>query len=165
MTRNELPVDLKPCTIAELIDTVRSKINSQVERAEFKLNLICDETITEKTLLADVDYFTQIIINLVDNAIKFSAKSEIKQIDIQCQILRNSKIQFTIRDYGPGVNKDQMRKIFHLFYRSENELTRDTVGTGIGLSLVKQLVKTMQGEIDVVNKEPGVEFQITFDTL
>ena len=165
MTRNELPVDLKPYTIAELVDTVRSKISSQVERAEFKLNLICDETITEKTLLADVDYFTQIIINLVDNAIKFSAKSEKRQIDIQCQILRNNKIQFTIRDYGPGVNKDQMRKIFHLFYRSENELTRDTVGTGIGLSLVKQLVKTMQGEIDVVNKEPGVEFQITFDTL
>lgn len=165
MTRNELPVDLKPYTIAELVDTVRSKISSQVERAEFKLNLICDETIKEKTLLADVDYFTQIIINLVDNAIKFSAKSEKRQIDIQCQILRSNKIQFTIRDYGPGVNKDQMRKIFHLFYRSENELTRDTVGTGIGLSLVKQLVNSMQGEIDVVNKDPGVEFQITFNAI
>ncbi len=165
MTRNELPVDLKPYTVAELVDTVRSKISSQVERAEFKLNLICDEAITKKTLLVDVDYFTQIIINLVDNAIKFSAKSEKRQIDIQCQILRNNKIQFTIRDYGPGVNKDQMRKIFHLFYRSENELTRDTVGTGIGLSLVKQLVNSMQGEIDVVNKEPGVEFQITFNAI
>ena len=165
MTRNELPVDLKPYKIAELLDNTYSKINSQVERAEFKLNLECDETIKEKEILADADYFIQIIINLVDNAIKFSAKAEIKQIDIHCKTLRNNKIQFTIRDYGPGVNKDQLRKIFNLFYRSENELTRETVGTGIGLSLVNQLVNSMRGKIDVINKDPGLEFQIIFNTI
>ena len=165
MTRNELPVDLKPYSVAELIDTVRSKISSQVERAEFKLNLSCDEDISEKTLLVDADYFVQIIINLVDNAIKFSSKSEKQQIDIFCQLLRNNKIQFTIRDYGPGINKDQMRKIFQLFYRTENELTRETVGTGIGLSLVQQLVSSMHGKIDIINQEPGTEFQITFKTI
>lgn len=165
MTRNELPVDLKPYNIAELLDNTHSKISSQVERAEFSLNLSCDETIKEKQILADADYFIQVIINLVDNAIKFSAKADNKQIDIQCKTLRNNKIQFTIRDYGPGINKDQLRKIFQLFYRSENELTRETVGTGIGLSLVKQLVNAMQGKIDVINKEPGIEFQLTFNTL
>jgi len=56
-----------------------------------------------------------------------------------------------------------MKKIFQLFYRSENELTRETVGTGIGLSLVKQLAKSMRAKIDIVNKEPGTEFQITFN--
>ena len=165
MTRNELPVDLKPYSVAELIDTVRSKISSQVERAEFKLNLSCDEDISDKTLLVDADYFVQIIINLVDNAIKFSSKSEKQQIDISCQLLRNDKIQFSIRDYGPGINKDQMRKIFQLFYRTENELTRETVGTGIGLSLVQQLVSSMHGKIDIINQEPGTEFQITFKTI
>ena len=165
MTRNELPVDLKPYNIAELLDNTHSKISSQVERAEFSLNLSCNETIKEKQILADADCFIQVIINLVDNAIKFSAKADNKQIDIQCKTLRNNKIQFTIRDYGPGINKDQLRKIFQLFYRSENELTRETVGTGIGLSLVKQLVNAMQGKIDVINKEPGIEFQLTFNTL
>ena len=165
MTRNELPVDLKPYTIAELIDNTYSKINSQVERAEFTLKLDCDETIKEQQILSDADYFIQVIINLVDNAIKFSAKSDKKQIDIRCKTLRNNKIQFTIRDYGPGVNKDQLRKIFNLFYRSENELTRETVGTGIGLSLVKQLVNSMHGIIDVVNKDPGIEFQLTFTKI
>jgi len=162
MTRNELPVDLKEYTVAELIDTVRSKISSQVERADFKLNLNCDDSINDTKLLADADYFIQIIINLVDNAIKFSSKSGKQQIDISCQHLRNNKVQFTIRDYGPGINKDQMRKIFDLFYRTENELTRETVGTGIGLSLVQQLVSSMHGKIDIINKEPGAEFQITF---
>lgn len=165
MTRNELPVDLKEYTVAELIDTVRSKISSQVERAEFKLNLSCDDSINDTKILADADYFIQIIINLVDNAIKFSSKSEKQQIDISCQLLRNDKIQFSIRDYGPGINKDQMRKIFQLFYRTENELTRETVGTGIGLSLVQQLVSSMHGKIDIINQEPGTEFQITFKTI
>ena len=162
MTRNELPVDLKEYTVAELIDTVRSKISSQVERADFKLNLNCDDSVKNIKMLADADYFIQIIINLVDNAIKFSSKSEKQQIDISCHLLRNNNIQFTIRDYGAGINKDQMRKIFDLFYRTENELTRETVGTGIGLSLVQQLVSSMHGNIDIINKEPGAEFQITF---
>ncbi|MCW8986085.1 MAG: HAMP domain-containing histidine kinase [Gammaproteobacteria bacterium] len=165
MTRNELQVDLKSYRVAELLDNTHSKISSQIELAAFSLNMSCDDTIKEKHILADADYFLQVIINLVDNAIKFSAKADRHQIDIFCKTLRNNKVQFTIRDYGPGINKDQLRKIFRLFYRSENELTRETVGTGIGLSLVKQLVNAMHGQIDVINKEPGIEFQITFNTL
>lgn len=167
MTRNELPVDLKEHGISELVDIIQSKIHSQVERAGFKLNLKCDPH-TENTknntkLLIDIDYFTQIIINLVDNSIKFSAKSDIKQVDISCVVNRNNSIQFNIRDYGPGISKDQIRKIFNLFYRTENELTRETVGTGIGLSLVKQMIQSMHAKIDVVDKDPGVEFQIIFE--
>ena len=55
-----------------------------------------------------------------------------------------------------------MKKIFTLFYRAENELTRETVGTGIGLALVNQLVREMDGEIDVQNTNPGVQFSLLF---
>ena len=55
-----------------------------------------------------------------------------------------------------------MKKIFQLFYRSESELTRKTVGTGIGLALVHQMVVNMNGQIDVVNTEPGAEFRVQF---
>ena len=58
-----------------------------------------------------------------------------------------------------------MKKIFKLFYRSENELTRETVGTGIGLALVQQLTLAMKGQVDVVNKAPGAEFRVCFATL
>ena len=69
---------------------------------------------------------------------------------------------FTVRDYGPGVPKAQMKKIFELFYRAENELTRETVGTGIGLALVRQLATAMGGRVDVRNCEPGAEFRLEF---
>ena len=65
-----------------------------------------------------------------------------------------------VRDFGAGIPREQMRRIFELFYRAENELTRETVGTGIGLALVRQLVVAMSGRIDVVNREPGAEFRI-----
>ena len=58
-----------------------------------------------------------------------------------------------------------MKKIFKLFYRSGNELTRETVGTGIGLALVHQLVVAMGGTVDVVNRDPGVEFQVYLQSV
>ena len=58
-----------------------------------------------------------------------------------------------------------MRKIFGLFYRSRSELTRETMGTGIGLALVHQLARAMNARVDVVNREPGAEFALTFPAI
>ncbi len=162
MTRNDLQIQSSPVSVAELIDMLRSKVASQVEQAGYTLTVDCPEDVASRAIDIDKDYFTQIVINLVDNAVKFSAKSEKRAIDIGCRRLQDGAIGFTIRDYGPGIAKDQMKKIFRLFYRSENELTRETVGTGIGLALVNQLTTAMNGKVDVVNVDPGAEFRITF---
>ncbi len=162
MTRNEQGAVLKKITVAELMDGVRSKVSTQIERAGFEIEFHCDDNARQQTIEVDEDWFSQIMINLVDNAIKFSAKEELKKIELSCQELSHGKIQFTIRDYGPGIDTQQIKKIFKLFYRTENELTRETVGTGIGLALVHQMVVNMKGQIDVVNKEPGAEFRIAF---
>ncbi|MGD8910281.1 MAG: histidine kinase dimerization/phospho-acceptor domain-containing protein, partial [Chromatiales bacterium] len=135
MTRNDMQVNLKSCMVRELMDILRSKIASQVERAGFDLTLSCASDAETATLEVDQDCFTQIFINLVDNAIKFSAKAPRRAIDIGCISTRDGRVRFSVRDYGPGIPKDQLRKIFKLFYRSESELTRETVGTGIGLAL------------------------------
>ncbi len=71
----------------------------------------------------------------------------------------------SVRDYGPGVPQDQMKKIFELFYRSESELTRETVGTGIGLAIVYQLATAMGGSVDLVNVDPGAEFRVVFKAI
>lgn len=162
MTRNDMNIELTTITVAELIDTIRSKVSSQLERNQFQLDLDCDKTLADKQLELDTDYFSQIIINLVDNAIKFSSDAETRQIDIKCRPQGMDKISFSIRDYGPGIEKSRLKKIFTLFYRTENELTRKTVGTGIGLALVHQLTSAMKGEIDVINQQPGAEFIISF---
>jgi signal transduction histidine kinase len=162
ITRNDLQVDLKRTSTAELMDSIHSKVASHIERAGFTLNLNYDDETGRAVIHVDADYFAQIIINLVDNGIKFSDKADIKVIDISCQRLSDGKLQFNVRDYGPGIPKDQMKKIFKLFYRSENELTRETVGTGIGLALVHQLAQSMNAQVDVINRNPGAEFQVSF---
>jgi len=160
MTRNELAANLKPLTLDTLLESVRTRVIHQVERAGFVLDLDCPEAPRQTTVNVDADYFIQIVINLVDNALKFAARARNKTIDIKCRALSDGQIQISVRDYGPGIPRDQMKKIFKLFYRSENELTRETAGTGIGLALVQQLATAMNGRIDVVNQEPGAEFRL-----
>jgi len=165
MTRNEQKPDCKEVSVDGLLNELCPKLESQLERAGFNLELDCADKARESILSIDSDWFTQVLINLIDNAIKFSVTAEIKKVQLHCRLLQDGRIQFSVRDFGPGVAKDQMKKIFKLFYRSENELTRETVGTGIGLALVHQLVVGMGGEVDVVNCEPGVEFRIRFPVV
>ena len=162
MTRNTTQTELKSLTIAELMDAVQSKVSTQVERAGFELKLTCDHDAGQTKLKVNQDWFIQIIINLVDNAIKFSTKADKKTIELACKKLTNRQIQISVRDYGPGIAKNQLKKIFKLFYRAENELNRETVVTGIGLALTHQMIIGMNGQIDVVNRNPGAEFRINF---
>jgi two-component system phosphate regulon sensor histidine kinase PhoR len=162
ITRNEPQLDMKPTRTGTLIDQVRSKVSSQVERAGFELQISADERCTETEISVDADCFTQIVINLIDNAIKFSKKAERQAIEILASLSTDGQVVLTVRDFGPGIPKDQMKKIFKLFYRNESELTRETVGTGIGLAIVHQLAVAMGGKVDVVNANPGAAFRVSF---
>ncbi|EGV19318.1 sensor histidine kinase [Thiocapsa marina] len=159
MTRNDLRLHLRPVTAGELTELIRSKVTSRVERAGFTLNIDCGAQAAAAVVLVDEDAFSQILINLVDNAVKFSADAERKQVDIGCRLADRGTLVFWVRDYGPGVPPAQMRKIFRLFYRVDGGLTRETAGTGIGLALVRQLAEAMGGTVDVANREPGAELR------
>lgn len=159
MERNDLKLDLKPTRVETLVDMLRSKVHTQIERAGFKVEYLVDPNALEREVLVDADAFSQILINLTDNAIKFSQAAPEHRIEIGVS-LRGKNLIVSVRDYGPGVQKSQMKKIFQLFYRSGNELTRESLGTGIGLALVRQLARAMHGDVDVSNRDPGAEFQL-----
>ncbi len=162
MTRNETTPNLESTSVVQLLDVIRSKIDTQVEAAGFELSLHCDDELRQTKLMIDPDLFTQIVINLIDNALKFSINGEHKKIDITVKTPAANKVCFAIRDYGPGIESDQLKKVFELFYRSETELTRDTTGTGIGLALVDQFTRLMDGKVEVANRKPGAEFSLHF---
>ncbi len=162
ITRNEPQFDLKPCNAGALMSNIESKIANQVQRAGFHLRFKRDEETDRAEVMIDEDCFAQIVINLVDNAIKFSENAHNKTIEITSKLTSDNQVLFSVRDFGPGVPKDQMKKIFQLFYRPESELTRETVGTGIGLAIVHQLTMAMDGKVDIVNRETGAEFTVQF---
>ncbi len=163
MTRNDATLELRDLSVGELLDGVRSKVASQIEQAGFELAVTAPDSLNAVHLQVDPDGFSQIFINLVDNALKFSRDAEVKRIELKVESdATGRKLRFVVRDHGPGIARDQMKKIFRLFYRSENELTRETVGTGIGLALVHQLAASMHASVEVRNADPGAAFELEF---
>jgi two-component system phosphate regulon sensor histidine kinase PhoR len=162
LNRSEPALSMEPIAVGELVDVLRSKLSTQVERAGFELDIAVDPTLDDAFLSADIDALTQVFINLVDNAIKFSGDSETRKVSVTARPMDKRRMVFTVRDFGPGIPPAEMKRLFGLFYRPDNELTRTTAGTGIGLALVSQLVTSMRGRVDVVNREPGAEFRLEF---
>lgn len=161
-------LELKRFTPPELYERAREKIAAMVSSAGFTLEqqIAYGEADAQAApaLFADEDGFVRIIINLVDNAIKFSAQSPDKRVAFGLRVRTGGRpeVIFSVRDFGPGVAREKMKKIFTLFYRGSDEMTRTTQGTGIGLALVKELAETMGARIDLSNQEPGAQFEVVF---
>jgi len=99
----------------------------------------------------DREAMEQVVHNLIDNACKYSGES--KNIEVQL-LPKGSKIVISVRDYGVGIRKEDQDKIFSRFYRAGEELTQTVKGSGIGLTIVKQIVEAHQGEI-TMESSPG----------
>ena len=162
MTRNELQLACHTVPVAELMEATRDKLATQVARAGFELVWRVAPDAAGRRVRLDPDSFSQIMINLVDNALKFSADAATRRIEVDATLERGEELVFSVRDHGPGIPRDQMKKIFRLFYRPQSELTRETVGTGIGLALVAELAAAMDGRVDVINQQPGALFRVQF---
>lgn len=151
-------------------DIIRSKASSLVEKNGFQLNICQPINNADNVLMfVDIDAFSQVVINIADNAVKFFDEDKIKdtnrkKIDFifSQESENNNRIELEIRDYGVGISPEQEGKIFELFYRGGSELTRSTQGTGIGLALVNELVLAQQGEISVQRMNPGLAIKISF---
>lgn len=99
----------------------------------------------------------QVLINLVNNAIKFTERGE---VNIECQI-RDGRLETCVRDTGIGIRLEDMPKLFKPFQQIETGLARNHEGTGLGLSICKRLVTAMGGEISV-ESQWGVGSTFTF---
>jgi signal transduction histidine kinase len=160
LSRDKLQVVPQPVRIAELLEDARPTLLSQTSHAGFALTIDCPGN---GIVCADRDAVTQILINLVDNAVKFAAGSEPRRIEIGCTAAR-SRHALAVRDYGPGIPTAERKRALRLFQRLECEATRETRGTGIGLALVKRLAEAMGGELELLGREPGLEVRVWLPT-
>ncbi len=112
------------------------------------------ETEIEETLppiMADGAAITQAVNNLIDNAVKYSGES--KKVILRA-FNEERSVVIQVMDFGLGIRKEEMDKIFDRFYRGGDELRRTVKGSGLGLTLVKQIVEAHRGSIQV-ESEPG----------
>ncbi len=158
-------ITLEYTPVSSALELIQEKTSILLENNGFELILSCEQGECENVeLLIDQDAFTQVFINLVDNAVKFSKNLETveKRVELkfECDKLNPELICFSVRDFGPGITKEHSQHIFDIFYRAGNELTRKTQGTGIGLALVNELTRAMGGQVMFNNANPGAEFSV-----
>ena len=156
LNSNEFYLDLKDTEITELS---RNIIKSWIVIFEEK-NIDFDIEIEEKEIICNLDQnaYARVINNIIQNAVEHSKTKKI-QISIKES---NRKIFITIKDFGVGIEPDDLEHIFDRLYKCDK--ARNKVGSGLGLYITKELIEKMNGCIDVKSKVgEGTEFEIIFE--
>ncbi len=156
LNSNEFYLDLKDTEITELS---RNIIKSWIVIFEEK-NIDFDIEIEEKEIICEIDQnaYARVINNIIQNAVEHSKTKKI-QISIKEEF---RKIFITIKDFGVGIEPDDLEHIFDRLYKCDK--ARNKVGSGLGLYITKELVEKMNGCIDVKSEVgEGTEFEIMFE--
>ena len=161
---NRWNVQLRMDKPKRVLDDFVSTYSKNVEKQGFELTVSSDTDADNISLMIDRDAVMQILMNLVDNSLKFSKTADYKMINVELRI-KDTDMYLAVRDYGPGIPPSEMKKVFQEFYRVENEMTRQTSGTGIGLSMVKKLCTLCNMTIEIENANPGLRTKIHFPPL
>lgn len=144
-------------TLPKLIQEVIESFSPQLTKAKIH----CVSIITEKlpTVTADHDKIKQVMINLLDNAIKFNKENG--DITVSAEILPNY-LKVKVADTGSGIPLKDLSRLFERFYRVDKARSRELGGTGLGLSIVKHIIEAHGGQVGVESvEEKGSTFWFT----
>lgn len=157
MDQNSFAIQKDFINLDLFLRKIEQKLSPAFHQKNITLNIICDP---ELTLSADPLRLEQIILNLLDNAMKYSQEGA--QVILRSWKEQNS-IHLSVQDNGKGIPEKDLPHIFERFCRVDKSRTRALGGTGLGLAIVKELVHAHGAEISVKSKENvGTEFEIIF---
>jgi len=139
----------RPLSIKEALNSTKQILSQKAIQKNLNLSFICSNTVPE-VLLGDSIRLSQILINLVGNAIKFTNDGT---INVMAKMLSEEgeicHITFSVKDTGIGIPEDQLLHIFERFRQAESHTNRHFGGTGLGLSISKELVELQGGTLTV----------------
>jgi signal transduction histidine kinase len=146
-------VELEPC-LADVIEQLKPLAQVKQQSLEFR----CADT--EVVVWADRDRLIQTVVNLVQNAIKFTPPGG--TVSVACELPTHRTAMVLVRDTGPGIAPEYLDKIFDPFFRIQQGQRTAPKGLGLGLSIVKTLVELQGGEVAARNHaEGGAELSFT----
>src|SRR5450432_8829 len=154
-----LRIESNPFSLRELLHSVKTMFATKIQPKDLSFKVNIENSIPD-LLIGDSIRLTQILVNLVNNAIKFTDSGGIEIIVTAVKKKEDRiEISFSVKDTGIGIASHKMEAIFERFQQADEDTTRKYGGTGLGLSIVKQLVELQNGTIHVksaLNK--GTEF-------
>ncbi|MGH8855564.1 MAG: response regulator, partial [Telluria sp.] len=159
----KLEVEEVPFSLDEVLVNVASVTSQRAadKRLEYLFHV---PKAVPRQLVGDPLRLGQVLINLVNNAVKFTPEGELQ---LSCILLKDAlpgrvKLRFAVRDTGIGIGAEQQAKLFRAFSQANGSTTREFGGTGLGLSISQQLVGLMGGRI-AVDSAPGAGATFHFD--
>lgn len=156
LEKQNLKINKEPIEINALVKGVLESMQLQLQKADGQFHLALNAT--NDTIIGDELHLSNVLFNLVDNAIKYSSKAP--NITVSTSNQKNG-IHIMVRDKGIGMSKDQSERIFDQFYRIPTGNIHNVKGFGLGLSYVQDIIKQLNGTIHVKSeKNKGTQFDI-----
>lgn len=144
MENSQIKMTLESCDLSDLVKEILSNI-----RIDQKLTFNIEANIETKV---DKFYFHSIIQNLVENAAKYSPENTTITVNLSKE---GRFVHLAVIDEGMGISAEEKETVFEMYQRLENEETKETKGTGLGLYIVKQIVRSHKGKINVEDNPIG----------
>ena len=144
MERNKRSLDFEEVAPGALANTAVETVHENYERCGCKLSIEVAEHLPDIT--ADRDSMVQVLLNLLDNACKYSEDDKLIKLSV---FERDHAVCFEVADHGIGMSPRERSKIFDRFYQVDQSMTRKVGGAGLGLSIVKFIVDAHGGTIDI----------------
>jgi len=144
MERQDIKMNIVALHVNDIIKKVTDNFNLQLQEKNGKIELLLNAA--NDTILADETHFTNMINNLVDNAVKYSRESLLIRITTHST---SKNLVIKIEDNGIGMSKETVKRIFEKFYRAHTGNVHNVKGFGLGMSYVKTIIDALKGKVRV----------------
>ncbi|MEE9495941.1 MAG: HAMP domain-containing sensor histidine kinase, partial [Desulfobacterales bacterium] len=151
LEKKQRSLNLTEGTFEEVVAEVQTVMQAKLRQEGFTLKIVQEDI---RPFKYDREAMIQVLINLIENSIKFCQSAVKKEITIRIDQDPN-RVKIAVSDHGPGIPRHALKKVFDDFYRVDNALARKTRGTGIGLALVKKFIKLIGGDVTAENNPGG----------
>ena len=142
-------------TFAEVLDRFLDRLQGRAERAGMNLVVEMPDIVMQQQLDTDPGAVEQIMFNLVDNACKYARDADDRRIELSGEITHHGLMRLAVRDYGPGVKKQDRQRMFQPFRKSDMEAANTAQGVGLGLALCRRMAKSLGGRLILAELPAG----------
>jgi len=142
-----LKIELQPIQLTDFVPD----LTRQLRRLAENQNVVIEESIEEVSVLADPVRLKQVLLIIMDNALRNSPCDNSVEI---AAALHGSTVDISVTDHGEGITKADQEKVFDRFYKADDRSSPEYSGSGLGLSIAKGLIEAQGGHISL-NSSPG----------
>jgi PAS domain S-box-containing protein len=148
----KMPIVLKNFSLSQVLSTCVEQMSPKAAEKKIKLTTIIDSSIPDY-IIGDSARLTQVLLNFLSNAFKFTEKGEIRinvrRVSEEAEAI---ELEFSVKDSGIGIPENKLNSIFDAFTQANDDTSRIYGGTGLGLAIVKQLAELQRGSVSVESK-------------